>query len=359
MSHDEWLDRADFYALGALDGEELARFEDHLELGCAECDRQILETREALLQIPLSLPQIETPSPDVKRRLMAQLESEATGFRSRSVRARYRPNWSRIVVAASIASLVCVLGVTAWDARSLRSQLREVNAEASRLRTQLVQRKEVIAYLEDPNVAVVSLAGLPPSPGATGRILWRPADRSGFLLARGLPETPAGKKYAVWAIAANGPTLGGLFTAEESHRAHFRLPAQAAPPQGPFRRFAVTLEPASGGPSPTGPMHLQGGLEVASLSRAKSTRPELMPREREVTLKIPFRSGPSRMDAKLRGARRFAPSGHGTVHRPPSRNALLEDDSGARGGAVARRPRSDSSVTVRRSRGPATPGGFP
>jgi anti-sigma-K factor RskA len=313
MSHDEWLDRADFYALGALDGEELARFEDHLQLGCAECDRQILETREALLQIPLSLPQLEAPSPDVKRRLMARIESEAIGFRSRPTPTRYRPNWSRMGVAASIAALVCVLGVTAWDDWNLRSQLRDVNAEASRLRTQLVQRKEVLAYLEDPDVAVVSLAGLPPSPRATGRILWRPADRSGFLLARGLPETPAGKKYAVWAIAANRPTLGGLFTAEESHRAHFRLPAQAAPPQGPFRRFAVTLEPASGGPSPTGPMHLQGSLEATSLSRAEPAHPEMTPQDREVTLKIPFQSGLSRMDAKLRGAHRFAPFGHGTA----------------------------------------------
>ena len=64
MSHDEWLDRADFYALGVLDGEELARFEDHLQLGCTECDRRVLEAREALLQIPLSLPRGEAPSPD-------------------------------------------------------------------------------------------------------------------------------------------------------------------------------------------------------------------------------------------------------------------------------------------------------
>jgi hypothetical protein len=231
---------------------------------------------------------------------MARIEGEATGFRSLPTRNRYRSNWSRIGVAASIASLVSLLGVTAWDDWSLRAQVRDVNAEASRLRTQLVQRKEVLAYLEDPNVAVVALAGLAPSPGATGRILWRPADRSGFLLARGLPETPAGKKYALWAIAANVPTLAGLFTAEESHRAHFRLPAQAAPPQGPFHRFAVTLEPASGGPSPTGPKHLEGGLEATSLSRAGPARPESPPHDRVVTLAIPFQAGQSPMGAKPR-----------------------------------------------------------
>ena len=287
MSHDEWLDRADFYALGALDGEELARFEEHLQLGCAECDRQILETREALLQIPLSLPRLEVPSPDVKRRLMAQIESGAAGLGPRPGRTRHRPTWSRTGVAASIISLVSLLGVTAWDAWNLRAQLRDAIAEASSLRTQLVQRKEVIRYLEDPDVAVISLAGLPPSPGATGRILWRPADASGFLLARGLPQTPAGKKYAVWAIAASGPIPGGLFTAEESRRAHFRLSTQAAPPQGSIRRFDVTLEPAAGGPSPTGPMHLQGGLEATGVSRAETARLEWTPHDLVATLKIP------------------------------------------------------------------------
>ena len=106
----------------------------------------------------------------------------------------------------------------------------------------------------------VSLVGVPPSPGVGGRVLWRSADRSGILLARGLPKAPTGKKYALWAIAENGPTPGGLFTVDELHRVRFRLPADAPVPVSPFREFAVTLEPAVGGPQPTGPMLLRGVL---------------------------------------------------------------------------------------------------
>src|SRR5262245_60583472 len=105
MSHDEWLDRADFYALGALDGEELTQFEDHLKLGCAECDRQLRETRESILQIPLSLPQPQAPSPDVKRRLMEQVAGDASDPPSRPSRARRRPDWARLGLAASVAFL--------------------------------------------------------------------------------------------------------------------------------------------------------------------------------------------------------------------------------------------------------------
>ena len=35
MNHEEWLERAEIYAAGALDGAELAEFEAHLAAGCA------------------------------------------------------------------------------------------------------------------------------------------------------------------------------------------------------------------------------------------------------------------------------------------------------------------------------------
>ena len=98
------------------------------------------------------------------------------------------------------------------------------------LRAQLVQRKDVIRYLEDPEVAIIPLTGLAPSPNATGRVLWRASDRSGYLLARGLPPAPAGKKYAVWAIAPSGPVPAGLFTDEEIRRAPLRLPGRVPLP---------------------------------------------------------------------------------------------------------------------------------
>ena len=37
MNHDQWLELADLYAVGALDGRELAEFEAHLATECAQC----------------------------------------------------------------------------------------------------------------------------------------------------------------------------------------------------------------------------------------------------------------------------------------------------------------------------------
>ena len=41
MNHEEWLERAEIYALGALDGAELSQFEAHLAAGCSLCETQV------------------------------------------------------------------------------------------------------------------------------------------------------------------------------------------------------------------------------------------------------------------------------------------------------------------------------
>ena len=137
MSHDEWLECADLYALGALDGEELGRFEDHIDAGCEECERQVHEAREALLLIPRSLPRCAGPSPDVKRRLDGRVAREATD----PPRQRRAPSpavaWAGPAWGSPRASLLLVglAGLAAWDDWNLRGQLRDLDAEAIQLRS--------------------------------------------------------------------------------------------------------------------------------------------------------------------------------------------------------------------------------
>ena len=38
-AHEEWLERSEFYALGALDEKELKEFEAHLASGCPSVKR--------------------------------------------------------------------------------------------------------------------------------------------------------------------------------------------------------------------------------------------------------------------------------------------------------------------------------
>lgn len=79
MDHETWLDLADIYAAGALDGDELGRFEAHLSTGCIQCQARLRETGEALAGISVSLQPI-APAESVKTRLLERIDSEKPGL---------------------------------------------------------------------------------------------------------------------------------------------------------------------------------------------------------------------------------------------------------------------------------------
>lgn len=264
MNHEEWLDRAGIYALGALDGEELSRFEAHLAAGCPTCEQHLRQTRESLTLLPGSLPPL-APPPGVKARVMAELAGEA----SPRVVARPRRRWvswgagaGALVAAGLLVALSWHLSATRAELRSLEGRVAALQAALAQrqeiLRTALAQREEALRLLGDPQVRFVRLAGLPASPNASGRVLWNPVTRTGILLTTGLPEAPPDRVYELWALAGAEPVPAGLFSVSPEGRAFLRLPPL---PEGKaFDKFAVTLEPAGGVPKPTGPMHLLGGV---------------------------------------------------------------------------------------------------
>ncbi len=252
MNHDEWLERAEIYVLGALDGEELNQFEAHLASHCPLCEDHLRESREALVQLPRSLAPVEPPR-SVKAELLKRIAPEAKV--PISDRSRFRWLWLGVGAGALAAGLLIVVS---WNLIAARNQLRELQAQIAGLQTQVAQREELIRFLSDPQVRIVNLAGLPPSPGARGQLLWNPLSRAGLLLVTGLPPIPADNAYELWGIAGAEPVPAGVFVVNEGGLALFRLPA--LPESKSFDKFAVTLEPAGGVPQPTGSMVLLGSL---------------------------------------------------------------------------------------------------
>jgi anti-sigma-K factor RskA len=258
MSHDARLEQAaDVYALGALDGAELAEFEAHLASGCAACAERLRETREALALLPRSLPQV-SPPPALRARILDRVAAEQPTARvpvalrpeRRGGRVFWWAGWAGLAAAAALLVVVNTqLSATRQEIQALQSRVTTLQAE-------LAEREETVRFLSDPNVRYVSLGGLKPTPEASAWILWNPSTRRGLLLARGLPEAPAGKAYELWALAGAQPVPAGVFTVDAAGRALLRLPV--LPPDHTFDAFAVTLEPAGGVPTPTGPMHLHG-----------------------------------------------------------------------------------------------------
>jgi anti-sigma-K factor RskA len=253
MAHEEWLERGEIYALGALDGKERDSFEAHVAAGCSLCEELVRQTREALILMPRSLTPVIPPA-SIKNNLLRQLAPEpssSTPVRSRPLRLW----WGVGAGALAAAGLVLSLG---WNLVSTRRELERTANRVVSLQAELAQREELVRFLADPRVRVVQLAGLPANPDAIARLLWNPEKGTGLFLATGLAQLPPGRIYELWAIAGNDPFPAGVFTLEPSGRAMLKLPRL---PEGTkFDKFAVTDEPAGGVPKPTGAMHLLGSV---------------------------------------------------------------------------------------------------
>jgi anti-sigma-K factor RskA len=309
MNHEAWLEQADIYALGVLDGDELTAFEAHLAAGCPECERHIVTTREALTLLPHSL-ELVAPPPTVKARLLTQVAAE-TATPQPATRLPGRSWWRTGVSALAAAGLLLVFGVKLYQTRqevqhlqrqvaalratlteqegallaerhelqraaemvaSLQAELakREGTVEAERRERERVERvvatlqgelgehQAALRLLSTPQASLVRLAALSPSPGASARLLWNPLARTGVLFTSGLPQIPRDRVYQLWAIAGNEPVPAGIFEVDSAGDAFLRLPPLPGPKR--FDKFAVTLEPAGGLPKPTGPMHLLGSV---------------------------------------------------------------------------------------------------
>ena len=310
MNHQDWLAQADIYALGALDGDELIAFEAHLAAGCPECEQHLRKTREALTLLPQALEPI-TPPPTVKARLLAQIAAEAA-IPQPVTRLPGRRWWKMGVSALAAAGLLVALSFKLYQTRqevqhlqalvaslqttsaereealqAERRELQRATAMVATLQAELAKREEtleaerrererverVVATLQGelgeldatlrqlsaPQVRLVRLAGLPPSPGAKANLLWNPAAQVGVLLTSGLRKIPADRVYELWAFAGNEPVPAGIFEVDEAGHAFLRLPP--LPPRAKrYDKFAVTVEPAGGMLKPTGTPHLLGSL---------------------------------------------------------------------------------------------------
>jgi anti-sigma-K factor RskA len=254
MNHNEWLERAGIYAIGALDGAELTRFEAHLAEGCSICEERLRDTREALTLVPRSLEPLPPP-PSVKARLLAQIGSRTA---ARSARVRRRTQWLPWGIGAGALVAASLLLMIGWNIMATRQEIQRLEGRVAELRKELAQREETLVLLTDPQVRLVQLSGLKPSPDAAARLFWNPVTRTGVLFTTDLPAITREKAYELWAIAGAEPVPAGVFTVEPGGRALVRLPLL---PEGlRFDKFAVTLEPAGGVPKPTGPMVLLGTI---------------------------------------------------------------------------------------------------
>jgi anti-sigma-K factor RskA len=236
MAHEEWFEKGEIYATGALDGEELKAFEAHLSAGCSICEAYVQETRETLRMLHRALVPM-TPSPSIKARLLDEIARESV-----APPVGPRPSLRRwqVIVGTLAASIVAAVLTGVFVQKRYEPRLAGYTA--------------VIDLLRDPATRDLRLAGVGPTPQAKGRFLWNESGE-GYIFAIDLPAAPAGKMYAVWTIAPQAqPRYVGTITTDAKGQGGLHI--NSVPSDKPIETFAVTLEPEGSTAGPTGPMVL-------------------------------------------------------------------------------------------------------
>jgi anti-sigma-K factor RskA len=255
MTRDEISELATAYALGSLEGGDLARFEALLRADDAEALAALRDAESTLVDLAAAAP--VSPPPAVKAALMARIAAapSAPSAPALAVPRRRRPVWPIILSGAMAAGIAAV--VVGWSVSSTyEKRLDALARDADQLKAELRSQQAVIAILRDPTTQVVALAGLPPAPTARARMMWH-ANAGGVFVATGLPAPPPGKTYQLWAIAgSDAPVSAGVFSVDA--RGTGSLSVSPLPGVGAVNTFAVTLEPAGGLPAPSGEMYLLG-----------------------------------------------------------------------------------------------------
>ncbi|WP_137121164.1 anti-sigma factor [Segeticoccus rhizosphaerae] len=242
------------YALDALDSEERTRFEEHLST-CAECQREVGSLREAGTSMS-ALSETEPP-PSLRQGVLAGIRetsqdpvepTSAIPARNdtdaplpgrgaadelatrRGRRPQKSPGRWAAWVAGAAAALVLVVGGLTWHPWSPDQSTRQLTAVEQVTRAPDAQRF------------------VKPVEGATVTVVRSSSKGRAVIVAKGMPEPPAGHVYEVWYFDASGhPVKAGLMPRSDDHEVTLLLDGDAADAHG----AGVTVEPAGGSDQPT------------------------------------------------------------------------------------------------------------
>lgn len=237
-----------------------ARLSAELEAWCdaleAELDAAEADSR-ALLEV--------APPPELKERVMWRIRGEGE--------APFLPAVSPAMPDQGLRTMIWALGVAAsfmlaaafgalWYAT--RADLGETRANVLRLEEMVKERdrqmaltSQEVAWLKDARVQVALLKGLETNPAARAKLLWNPGTKQGILWVSGLPPLPLEKSYELWAFVGDQPVPAGTFDARGDGATVIPISKQENLGEAPVK-FAVSVEPRGGVPSPTGAIVLVG-----------------------------------------------------------------------------------------------------
>lgn len=239
----------DAYALGALEPDEVAWVEAHLE-SCPRCQELARAARALASTLLFDVPLVEPPA-ELRQRVLARVHQEARETRpgagaDENGHATDAPPDGAVPAAAGGRR-------RGGLQRLLRGLLGEEPGAASD-----AAAARLAELLSAPDCQMWPVAGTGEAPGANARLVGVPDGRDAVLVASGLQPLPPDRAYQVWFLRGGEPSPNAVF--HVARDGHGRQLVHAPGRLSDFQVVAVTPEPARGSPAPTGPIVLAGEL---------------------------------------------------------------------------------------------------
>lgn len=239
----------DAYALGALEPDEVAWVETHLE-GCPRCQELARAARGLAATLLFDVPLVEPPAA-LRQRVLARVHQEAR---------QSHPQAGATVDESATDGSPDGMAPDVTDGRrrgGLHRLLRGLLGEEPGATTDAAAAR-LAELLSAPDCRVWTVAGTADAPGANARLVGVPDERDAVLVASGLQPLPPDRAYQVWFLRGGQPTPNAVF--HVARGGHGRQVVHAPGHLSDFEVVAVTPEPASGSPAPTGPIVLAGEI---------------------------------------------------------------------------------------------------
>ena len=248
--HDQFAEDLALYALGSLQGDELAALEKHLE-ECASCPRELEQLRGDMGLLALASAAAAPPQ-RARQRLLAAVAREPRASRE----PQPRPWWLPLSWLA--AGAMALLAVVFWyDKKDLQQQVASLKDESAQQAAELTRARDVVSTLTASDAMRVTLVAAKAPPQPQGKAIYV-RDRSSLIfLASNMPKLPPQKAYELWLLPTQGnPIPAGVFTPDAHGSATVINPPLPAGVQA--KAFAITVEPEAGSATPTMPIVMMG-----------------------------------------------------------------------------------------------------
>jgi anti-sigma-K factor RskA len=234
------------YALGALEGEERAALDAHLERRCPVCTAELERARWLVAQLAYLAPEAEPPAA-LRRKVLA-----GAGTTKPSERRGWIPVWAWVGAAALVLfALFSIFETRRYQAElaSLQDEIRAARSRTLELESerQLYQRALAIRTASGTREIDLKPSGKSALPEV--HAFWH-AQMGLVLTGNKIPSPAPNHTFQLWVVPKKGaPLSAGIFHPDTSGTV--LLVATPSATLADAAALAVSEEPAGGLPQPT------------------------------------------------------------------------------------------------------------